>query len=377
MTVLGLVGTFPPTRCGIATFTEALATALAARDGSSCRVVRVDDLVPTRPATPGDGITVVGELRPGSSRSRTEAARALTSCDAVLVQHEFGIYGGPEGDEVLELLALIDAPSIVVLHTVREAPTPRQREVIHRIGALASTLVVMTHAAGDLLAEHYSVPMAKVRMIPHGTPDWGPIVPAEPTARPVILTWGLLGPGKGIEWGIRALDHLRDVWPRPLYRIAGQTHPKVLATDGEAYRIGLRALAEDLGVSGDVEIDGRYRGVEELAQLVATADVVLLPYDSREQTTSGVLAEAVAAGKPVIATPFPHAIELLAGGAGAIVGHGDARAIAARLRALLGPDGVVGRAEFAAHRRPDDTTWSSVAAQYLLVARSLAGASAA
>lgn len=377
MTVFGFLSTFPPTRCGLATFTESLSNAIAQSGGHRSRVVRVDDLVPSGPANPTAGTAVVGNLRPRSQASRREAAGVLNACDVIIVQHEFGIYGGADGDEILDVLARLTAPILVVLHTVRASPSAHQRWLIDRIGGLASALVVMTQAARELLAGRYSVPMARVRVIPHGVPDRVPAPAPDSRSRPVVLTWGLIGPGKGIEWGIRALTELRDLTPRPVYRIAGQTHPKVVAAAGESYRMWLAGLAEQLGVSSDVEIDGRYRDGPELARLVAAADVVLLPYDSREQTTSGVLVEAIAAGKPVIATRFPHAVELLADGGGVVVGQGDAHAIAVGIRTLLGRGGVAARRAIAERAASSETTWPAVATQYMLLAAELVDESAA
>ncbi len=292
-----------------------------------------------------------------------------------MIQHEFGIYGGEDGDELLELLELLDlltVPVIVVLHTVREAPTPHQRGVIDRIAGMADAVVVMTRAAHDLLLAHYAVPASKIRVIPHGVPHIAPAGGRAAGGRPVILTWGLLGPGKGIEWGIRALPALADLEPRPLYRIAGQTHPKILSVAGEAYRSWLATLAAKLGVTDDVDIDGRYLSGPELARMVAAADLVLLPYDSREQTTSGVLVEAIAAGKPVIATRFPHAVELLSDGAGVIVNQGDAAAIARGVRALLGPRRTSARRAIA-ERATTETGWPVIADSYRTLAHELLG----
>ena len=150
-----------------------------------------------------------------------------------------------------------------------------------------------------------------------------------------MLTWGLIGPGKGIEWGIEAMAALADLYPTPRYVVAGQTHPKVLLRDGEAYRERLKAQVAALELGAHVSFDSRYRDNVALGELVDAADVVLLPYDSTDQVTSGVLIEAVAARKPVVATRFPHAIELLGNGAGLLVPQKNPAAIAAALRTLL------------------------------------------
>lgn len=364
MTRFAFLSTYPPTRCGLATFTEALASAVPGPRDPDSNVVRVDDLVPAGPATPGPRTRMAGDLRPGDLVSRIATARELDRSDVVIVQHEYGIYGGPDGDEILDVMSRIVAPCIVVLHTVRESPTAHQRWLLERIAGLASAVVVMTHAGEELLLRRYAVDAAKVEVIPHGVTPWDVAPVATPGARPTVLTWGLIGPGKGLEWGIRALAERNAPNPRPRYLVAGQTHPKVLADHGEAYRDSLVDLIRELHLEGDVELDARYRDLGELAALVATADVVLLPYDSREQTTSGVLIEAIAAGKPVIATRFPHALELLGTGAGILVDHENPRQIAAALTAILGASDLAAGMTAVGIDETQETSWAEVGASY-------------
>ena len=353
----GFLSTFPPTPCGIATFSAALGTALAGRAGTSIGVVRVG-------ATPGESFAapVVGDLVNGSSASVDAAIELLNQYDVAIVQHEYGIYGGPDGDEVLPFLAALAAPKVVVLHTVLSEPTAHQRVVLDEVAALADVVVVMTGTARDRLARLYSVDMHKVRLIPHGAPAVSKSASATiRSPEPTILTWGLLGPSKGIQWGIAAMGHLQDVSPIPRYVVAGQTHPKVLAFEGERYRTALTEQTRDLGLEHCVTLDNQYRSPGDLAGLVSSADIVLLPYDSTDQVTSGVLIEAVSAGKPVVATRFPHSVELLSDGGGILVRHKDPLAIADALREVL------------AHRSPARLTsartappllWSAVADRY-------------
>jgi glycosyltransferase involved in cell wall biosynthesis len=184
---------------------------------------------------------------------------------------------------------------------------------------------------------------------------------------PLVLTWGLLGRGKGIEWAIRAMSTLSDLSPHPHYLVAGRTHPRLSAKDGTGYRHELRTLAAELGVASAVTFDDRYLDAEALHALVRRADVVLLPYDSLEQVTSGVLTEAVAAGRPVIATRFPHAVELLGDGTGLLVDQGDAGAIAHGLRRILTEDGLAERLSHRAEQLAAGLSWRAVAQEYLRV----------
>lgn len=368
MPSFAFLSTYPPTRCGLATFTQALASATVSPDGGRARIVRAMDFDDTSAiASVGSRSTIVGELHRGDPASGRDAARLLSASDAVIVQHEYGIYGGRDGDDILPVLAALTAPSIVVLHTVLPAPTRHQREVLEQVVRLAGAVVVMTEAARRLLAEHYSVDARKVSVIPHGVADWSSVAATTSPERQTMLTWGLIGPGKGIEWGIRAMAELAVTEPLLHYVVAGQTHPKVVEREGERYRHGLQRLIAELGLDDRVTLDDRYLDAPQLSALVASADIVLLPYDSREQVTSGVLSEAVAAGKGVVATTFPHSSELLANGVGQLVEHEDPTAIARAVRAILHS------ADRLDHRRAPaaDVSWSAVAAEYRSLARSI------
>ncbi len=371
MTRFGFLSTYPPTRCGLATFTAALASAICEPGDDVCDIVRVDDLVPAGPSVNTPSVQVVGDLKPRDPAGRELAADLLNATDVVVIQHEYGIYGGRDGDEILDLLARIKAPTIVVMHTVLPSPTPHQRSVTTMLGERADALVAMTHTAMTLLVDLYDVPPEKVRLIPHGV-AWAPTGLASNHVRPTILTWGLLGPGKGIEWGIRAMALLTDLDPAPVYRVLGQTHPKVVIDQGEKYRRSLSMLVDSLGLKGDVQIDGRYRESSELAAEVAAADLILLPYDSRDQATSGVLVEAVAAGKLVIATRFPHSIELLSEGGGVLVDHEHPAQIAEAIREALADPARALAAQAVARESARANSWGVVAETYKVLASELA-----
>jgi glycosyltransferase involved in cell wall biosynthesis len=369
MTRFGFLSTYPPTRCGLATFTEALAGAMADPGSREARVVRVvDQSTPLNEARFGRR-AVVAELVAGDASSRAASIRALDSFDIVIVQHEYGIYGGPDGDEVIDVLEGLTVPSIVVLHTVLDAPTVHQKQVLERVAELATSVVVMSDQALENLAR-YDVPMRKVRLIPHGVPESSFAAHERPVGHR-ILTWGLIGPGKGIEWGIRAMAELGDMVPRPEYVVVGKTHPKVLAHAGEAYRECLEQIVAELHLEDVVTFVDEYLDAQQLARYVQSADVVLVPYDTKDQVTSGVLVEAVAAGKPVISTRFPHAVELLQNGAGVIVDQQDATQIADAIRGILGNAGRAAEMSAAASRVSVGTGWTEVAQQYRRLAESI------
>jgi glycosyltransferase involved in cell wall biosynthesis len=248
----------------------------------------------------------------------------------------------------------------------------------------------MTRTARDRVIDLYGAAADGVLVVPHGAPD-ALVVGAHPRAlpgsgrsaqgspveragdRPVILTWGLLGLGKGIEWGIEALSRLKDLVPRPVYVIAGQTHPRVIEREGERYRRQLRSAAEKLGVGDDVVFDDRYLDARDLHHLIRGADVVLLPYDSVEQVTSGVLIEAVAAGRPVVSSSFPHAVELLSDGAGLLVERQNPGEIAAAVRRVLTEPGLAERLSHRAGALAPALSWRAVAGRYLAAGDALMG----
>jgi polysaccharide biosynthesis protein PslF len=370
----GFVSTFPPTQCGLATFTAALRDALLHSTADEGRVVRLVDV-----PTPRPGDEVVAQLITADSDSLSRAAAELNLCDVAIMQHEYGVYGGADGSEILHLLDQVKVPCIVVLHTVLTGPTPHQRQVLESVMAKADAVVVMTMTARERLVAGYAVDLTKVAVIAHGAPVMATTM-AEPTFRTgefTILTWGLLGPGKGIEWGIEAMAMLRDLQPMPRYLVAGQTHPKVLLHEGDVYRDRLHAQVRQAELGAWITFDGHYRTTSSLAALVRSADVVLLPYDSTEQVTSGVLIEAVAAGKPVVATQFPHARELLAGGAGLLVPHRDPAAIAAALRSVITRRDVMAKMAAAASATAPHMLWPVIADQYRELACQLITASVA
>ena len=365
----GILSTFPPTQCGLATFSQALATHLQGM-GAAVGVVQVVDSpqVPIRLVTHQYLVTA-----PGAARA---AAEALNTYDIAVVQHEYGIYGARDGVEVLDVLAEVRVPIIAVLHTVLTRPTPHQHQVLAGVVDAASVVVTMTETARQRLIAGWAVNPTKVSVIAHGAEDNRAAGPHRPmTSAQTILTWGLLGEGKGIEWALEAIAGLKDLRPRPTYRVVGQTHPRVLERNGEAYRDRLKALVQSFGIASMVEFDGRYLDGPSLRRIVRSADVILLPYDSRDQVTSGVLTEAVVAGKPVISTAFPHAVELLSSGAGILVARQDPEAIGAALRRVLTEPGVAAPMAATARVLAPALLWPAVAGQYVALGRVLLEAS--
>jgi glycosyltransferase involved in cell wall biosynthesis len=356
---LAIVSTFPPTACGLATFAAALAGGLSRNGVTDIGVVRCAvDSLPVRDDR------VITTLEPGRVHSIKESAIALNSYDCVLLQHEFGIFGGHDGDDVVRLIDHLEVPLVTTLHTIPTRPTSHQRETLERVIAGSDQVVTMTGAARQRLLEFYDVDPRDVVTIPHGATLPPPVAP-RPAPFPTVLTWGLLGPGKGIEWVIDALAEVSDVVPQITYLVAGRTHPKVKEREGERYRESLKERARERGVEARVVFDQLYRDVPELIELVRSSSVVVLPYDSDDQVTSGVLVDAVAAGVPVVATDFPHARELLSDGAGIVVPHRDPSAIARALRTIVTNANIARDMRRRAEELARLHDWTKVAGDYL------------
>ena len=363
---VALVGTYPPTRCGIATFTADVEAALR-RNGTRVTVVPVlngDDQDP-----PIAAVTIRRNDRP----SYVEAARVLNGLgvDVTLIQHEFGIFGGDEGAFVLSFAAHLDMPFAVTMHTVLPQYTDAQASVVETLAARASVLTVMTESARQLVVQQELAPAESLVVIPHGAPD--ELFDARDAIAtrtrfgiaqgvPVMTTFGLLSEGKGIELALHAMAALQAPHPDLHYIIAGRTHPEVVKHEGERYRRTLELLSEQLGLAPRVHFIDRFMDVDELGDLLGMSSIVCTPYRGEHQSVSGVLTFALAAGCPVVSTPYRYAEDMLADGAGRIAALGDVDGFAAAIAALLdGPLAVSARD--AARQASSTMRWPRVGAE--------------
>lgn len=362
-----LVGTATPTRCGIATYTTNLCSALRATSTEA-------DILRVAGSSLEGGSTnpfIVGTWFRNHPAGAFAAAELCNSYDSVLLQHEFGIYPGQDGSEVLTFLREVDRPVVSVLHTVLDAPTRRQRAIVDELIDGSDRVVVHGRVARARLLATHDIDDDMVTVIPHGAvarraeSDTGPDLP------PFVLTWGLLGPGKGIEHAIEAIAILRANHLDVRYVVAGSTHPSVMASAGEQYRRELGRLAERLGVDDLVDFDDRYRTAESQQELVARASAVVLPYDSKDQVTSGVLVEAIAAGRPVVATAFPHAVELASSGAVLVVAHQSPRQLASAIARATIDQTTASRMRTAAFAEGRTYDWPCVASSFGSVLRTV------
>lgn len=369
---LAVIGTWPPRRCGIATFTADTVSAIRAA-APHCEV-DVYAMVRSGEDAP-DAQRISQDDRPAHRQGGL--AIEAQGYDAVWLQHEFGIFGGSAGDWVIDLLAPVSAPLIVTLHTVLENPDPDQERVMAWLAGHASRLIVMSRHAARILRARPDFRPGRDIVIEHGVPD-RPLVSTRLAkeklglpAGPIMLTFGLLCPGKGIEIAIAALARIVAAHPDVTYIVAGITHPELVAREGESYRARLKAQARDLGVEQNLLWLDEYRSTGDLLDLIAAADIYLTPYTTPAQTTSGTLSYAVALGKAVVSTPFAHAAELLGNDIGVLTPFGDDAALAAALCELLSDNAMLTRLQHRAYQRGRTMIWPRYAARCLQVITAL------
>jgi len=372
---IAFLGTYPPRRCGIATFTRDLAAGMtAANERVKPLVVAVND-----EAGPYDYPEEVEyQIRQGTKGDYARAAELVNYKDVrwVSLQHEYGIFGGDDGSYVLDFLSALRVPAMVTLHTVLDHPSESQRMIVQRM-ARAAVIVVMSAVAEDLLARRYDVRGAHVHVIPHGIPDMAPRdqetlkVGFGIAGQRMLLTFGLLGPNKGIETVIRALPAAIDACPDLVYFVVGATHPAVVRQYGEAYRTTLEREAEKLGVREHVVFRDQYVTNVELCRYLQAADIFVSPYLNEAQVTSGALSYAMGAGAAVISTPYWHARELLADGRGALFPFGDSPALARTLIALLEVPAELRRLRTHGYEYTRGFTWPRIGARHLALGEAL------
>lgn len=367
---IAFLGGYPPRLCGIATFTHDLCEAVAtAAPEAHCFAGAVNDRLDAYPYPP----RVRFELDEKDLDSYRRAADFLNfdNADVLCVQHEFGIFGGPAGSHLLALLKEVRMPVVTTLHTLLQDPNTAQRKVMEDLIRRSDRLVVMVRKGADILRETYGVPDAKVDLIPHGIPDL-PFIDSSfykaklgVEGRAVLLTFGLLGPGKGIENAIEALPEIVKRHPDVVYLVLGATHPHLVARDGESYRLGLERLAEARGVKDHVIFYNRFVSLDDLKEFIGATDIYLTPYRNEAQITSGTLAYVFGAGKAVVSTPYLHARELLADGRGILVPFQDAPAIAEGVCTFLGDPVRLERTRATAYQIGREMIWPAVARRYL------------
>jgi glycosyltransferase involved in cell wall biosynthesis len=367
---IAVIGNYLPRHCGIATFTTDLCEAISAEYGTArLLALPVNDTeqgydYPSR---------VRWSLAQDDVRSYQEAAEFLNfnNIDMVCLQHEYGIFGGPAGSHILELLRGLKMPVVTTLHTVLREPNPDQLRVMEEIAELSDRLIVMSQLSSQFLQEIFKVPGSKIDMVPHGVPDLPFLDPNfykdrfGVEGKAVLLTFGLLSPNKGIENVIQAMPQILSKHSNVVYLVAGATHPHILRREGDKYRASLKALAKEVGVEAQVIFHDQFVSPEEMAEFIGAADIYITPYRHEAQVVSGTLAYALGAGKAIISTPYWHAIELLDGRRGALVPFQDPAAIAQKTIELLTSPALRHAMRKCAYLFARDMVWKRVAQGYM------------
>ncbi len=367
---IAFLGGFLPRLCGIATFTHDLCEAVALEaPASRCFACAMNDRPEGYDYPPR--VLFSQDQKDLDSYRRAADFLNFSNASVLSIQHEFGIYGGPAGSHLLTLLREVRIPVVTTIHTLLREPNADQRRVMDELLRRSDRLVVMARKGAEILSETYGVPESKVDVIPHGVPDM-PFVDSRffktqfgVEGRTVLLTFGLLGPGKGIEYVIEALPEIVQRHPNVVYLVLGATHPHLVAQEGESYRLGLERLAEDRGVKEHVIFFNRFVSLEDLKEFIGASDVYLTPYLNEAQITSGTLAYVFGAGKAVVSTPYWHAQELLAEGRGILVPFRDPHAIAQGVCAYLDDPVRLQQTRENAYRIGRGMIWPAVAQRYL------------
>ncbi|MFP4508241.1 MAG: glycosyltransferase family 4 protein [Candidatus Acetothermia bacterium] len=368
------LATYPPRKCGIGTFTHDLAENVSKHYGEelsargNVSIAALNDQPEGYNYDPEVGF----EINSNNKLDYRKAADYVNLSDTkvVNIQHEFGIFGGEDGDNLLPFLENIRKPVVSTLHTILKSPSDHQKEVLIEVCEESTEVVVLADKGKELLESVYGISPENVTMIPHGAPD----VPFLDTSyykedygvqgRPVILTFGLLGPNKGIEIAIEAMEKVAERFPEALYIILGATHPHVKEKHGEEYRLNLERMVKQRGLGNNVAFHEMFVPLDELIKYLVTSDIYLTPYLSREQISSGTLAYAVALGNAVVSTPYWYAEELLAEGRGELVPFEDPEATADAINELLADEEKRQRMRRRAYQFGRGMIWHSVAGDY-------------
>lgn len=369
---LAYIGNYPPRQCGIGTFTQNLMRSIAEAGAGTDQVLHAEVIAMNNGRAheyPQEVSRVIQEDTPVDYLQ--SAAYINQGADVCILQHEYGIFGGDHGRHILSLVEKLEVPLIVTLHTVLKTPSIPQKMIVRALADKAHRLVVMSRKAKLFLVEAYGIPAEKVMIIEHGVPNFPRGTRSELRRqfgfdqKKIVLTFGLLGPGKGIETMIQALPELVAEHPEVEYWVLGKTHPNIVKHEGERYRESLMQMAEELGVGDHLVMKNEFVDEERLFQYLVATDIYVTPYPNEAQITSGTLSYAVGAGTPVVSTPYWHAQELLAEGRGRYFEFKNPRQLAATLIELFHEEAELARMSERAAHYGDGLKWKKKGDEYL------------
>ena len=362
------IGTYPPKQCGIATFSTDLRNSLLLHDNAVSIMALSDDSCDYHYNN-----EVVFNVKQNYKQDYSKAAtfiNASSAIDLVLLQHEYGIYGGIDGEYVLELAKLIHKPYVLITHTVLPRPSKHQKQILYELCHRATGIACMTEGSRDLLINLYEAPSELLKVIAHGVPDFEkhPQVALKKRygldGQQIISTFGLIGPGKGLELGIRAIAELVSKYPDIRYLILGQTHPMLQRYEGEKYRQMLIALVDELDLSNNVSFVNKYLTTQELGEYLYMTDIYLSPYPNMDQAVSGTLAFAMGCGRAIVSTAYAYANEVLREDRGLLAQEAEPENIAVLLEQILASRELSQNLQNKAYALGKTWTWSNIGGQY-------------
>jgi len=371
---IAILSTYHPRECGIASFSNDLRDNLMLW-GQNVVILAMSDKK-AHYEYPEEVIFEVVE----NNRDDYELTAQFVNTsdiDLVFVEHEYGIFGGNNGSHVLDFIDNLEKPYILNTHTVLPSPSFGQRQVLSKLGQKALAVICMTHRSKELLSKVYNIRQSKINIVPHGVPVFKE-KPKENikkaydiSNRPLVTTFGFLGPGKGIELGIKAISHLKDKHPEIIYLVAGETHPTLRKRMGESYRDSLVELIQDLELDDNIRFINKYISLEELGEVLYMTDVYLTPYPNKDQAVSGTLAYAVGCGRAIVSTPYEYAKEVLSDGRGLIASQPDPKELASLIDMLISNPQLRTQLENKTAKLGNTMTWPQVGKQYVDIIESI------
>lgn len=358
------ISTFPPRECGIATFTQDLMNAIEKNSSiDNCSVISIskDKHIYDE--------KVIYDINQDKFTHYVKAANLinLSDFDVVIIEHEYGIFGGQDGEYVIQFAQLIKKPIITTFHTVLKSPTTKQYEILKKLALISKKVITMATSTYDILVDLYNIPEDKIEMVHHGVPIMQLLDKSSLKkkynleGKKVISTFGLISSGKGLEYAIEAMKIVSEKFPNAVYLILGQTHPCVKKVKGEEYRDKLIQMVNNYKLENNIKFIDKYLDKQEIMEYLKLTDVYLTPYIGREQAVSGTLAYAIGSGKAIVSTPYTYAKEMLSDGRGVLVEFEDSISIAEGIISILSDEGYQKQLEKRTYEIGKYMSWDNVA----------------
>ncbi|MGB9780929.1 glycosyltransferase family 4 protein [Caldanaerobacter sp.] len=375
MSILGrnvaFLSTYPPRECGIATFTQDLVNEI-----KKIKLINFSGVIAINDHKKYDyDEDVMYEINQFEREDYLKLAEKLnhSNIDLLIIEHEYGIFGGESGEYLLDLVNNLSIPFVVALHTVLLNPNEKQLKILKELGQKSARVITMARNTIPVLEKIYGIPYHKITFIPHGVPTL-PVLPKESLkekygfkGRRIISTFGLINPGKGIEYGIEAISIVAKKYKDVLYLILGQTHPNIKRLYGEEYRENLQKMVKELGVDENVKFVDKYLTKKEILEYLKMSDIYMTPYLNREQAVSGTLAYAAGLGKIIISTPYMYAEEILGEGRGLLAEFRNAKSLAEKIEYVFEHPEERARMESEMKKLGSTMTWSNVAYRHVIM----------